>query len=129
MEVGRKINIRAGNVEAIAELNDSDTANAIWEALPIKANGSRWGDEIYFGIPVRLAQDAGAKEVVDEGDLGYWPPGHAFCIFWGPTPASVDDEARAASPVNIFGHITGDAKVFGAVRSGTAVSITRGETR
>ena len=95
----RKLRIRAGDVTATAVLNDTPTATAIWEALPIEARASTWGDEVYFSIPVHLAEE-NAQEVVSLGDLGYWPPGHAFCIFFGPTPTSRGDEIRPASPVN-----------------------------
>lgn len=126
----RRIIITAGQVSLQAVLNNTPTADAVWKALPIKARGNRWGDEIYFGIPVHLdsANDGDIiQEVVAEGDLGYWPPGHAFCIFWGPTPASMGAEIRPASPVHIFGHIIDDAKAFGAVRSGAAVRIEQAE--
>jgi hypothetical protein len=111
-------------VSAEARLNGSKTAQAIWDALPIEAKGSTWGDEIYFDIGVTAAPEA-AREVVDLGDLAYWPPGHAFCIFFGPTPASRGDECRAASPVNVVGRIQGDPGVFKKVRSGTRVTIER----
>jgi hypothetical protein len=120
-----RIRIIAGEVTATATLNASQTANAIWEALPIDARANRWGDEIYFEIPVDLEPEDG-REVVEAGDLGYWPPGTAFCIFWGRTPASQADEIRAASPVNVFGRIEGDPTGFGAVRSGQPVRIEAG---
>ena len=112
----REIKINIGGVEAYAELNDSETAKAIWEALPFESQGSTWGDEIYFSIPVK-AKAENAQSVVEAGDMAYWPPGSAFCIFWGPTPASHGNEIRPASPVNIFGKLTGDPKVFDGVRS------------
>ena len=93
------IRISARDVTAVAALNESATADAIWEALPISARANRWGDEIYFEIPVRLPQADDARDVMEAGELGYWPPGRAFCIFWGRTPASRGDEIRAASPV------------------------------
>ena len=120
----RAIRITVGSVSAEARLNGSKTAQAIWDALPIEAKGSTWGDEIYFDIGVTAAPEA-AREVVDLGDLAYWPPGHAFCIFFGPTPASRADECRAASPVNVVGKIQGDPGVFKKVRSGTRVTIER----
>jgi len=122
----RKIKITAGNVTALAELNDSQTATAIWEALPIQARANTWGEEIYFSIPVHLGEEK-AKAVVNVGDLGYWPPGNAFCIFFGPTPVSHGEEIRPASPVNVFGQIIGDPKVFKGVRSGERVVIERAE--
>ncbi len=118
----RHIKITAGGVTAEAELKDTPTADAIWEALPIEARASTWGDEIYFGIPVYLKEE-NAQEVVEKGDLGYWPPGHAFCIFFGPTPASRGEEIRPASPVNVFGKIVGDPAVFKKVRSGEKVVV------
>ena len=109
-----------------ATLDGSQTARAIWAALPIEASAQTWGDEIYFAIDVRAAEDS-AREVVALGDLGYWPPGQAFCIFFGRTPASRGDEIRPASAVNVFGHVDGDATVFKTVRAGTRVRLERTE--
>ncbi|MEW6668128.1 MAG: cyclophilin-like fold protein [Thermodesulfobacteriota bacterium] len=119
----RKIRISAGKVTAMGVLKDTPTADAIWNALPMEASGNTWGDEIYFGIPVHVAQDKGASDLVDLGDLAYWPPGHAFCIFFGPTPASRGNECRAASAVNVFGKLEGDPKVFKQVRNGEMVRL------
>lgn len=123
----RQIKITAGPVEAIADLDDSPTADVIWEALPIKGQANTWGDEIYFDIPVFLDPSAGAREAVAVGELGYWPPGHAFCIFFGRTPASRGDEPRAASAVNVFGRVAGDATIFRQVANGESVFIERME--
>ena len=120
----RAIKITAGTVSAEATLNDSKTAGAIWDALPIEAKAQTWGDEIYFAIGVDEAEDS-AKAVVELGDLGYWPPGKAFCIFFGPTPASHGEEIRPASPVNVVGRVTGDATTFKRVKSGARVVIER----
>ncbi len=122
-----RIKITAGDVSAYAELNDSETAKLIWDALPIHASASTWGDEIYFGIPVHTGNEPGARAEVEVGDLGYWPPGNAFCIFFGPTPASSGDKPVAASPVNLVGKIEGDATVFKSVRSGASVTIEKAE--
>ncbi|MHB0878753.1 MAG: cyclophilin-like fold protein [Anaerolineae bacterium] len=121
----RSITITAGSVSANASLNDSPTADAIWAALPIEARGNTWGDEIYFSIPVKLAEADDAKEVVALGDLGYWAPGTAFCIFFGRTPVSGPGEIRPASAVNVFGHIDGDATVFKKVANGAKIRIER----
>ena len=118
----KKIQIRAGNVAATAMLNDTDTAEAIWDALPIEAGANTWGDEIYFSIPVRLETERG-QEVVELGDLGYWEPGSAFCIFFGLTPVSRGSEIRPASEVTVFGKVEGDPKVFKQVSSGTRIVI------
>jgi uncharacterized protein len=120
------LRIVAGSVSARATLDESRTGRAIAEALPIEAVAQTWGDEIYFSIPVSLPEDD-AREAVDRGDLGYWPPGRAFCIFFGPTPASRGDECRPASPVNFFGRVEGDPTVFRAVRAGTRVRLERAE--
>jgi len=122
--MGRKIRIKAAPIEATAELNDTKTAQAIWEALPIKGQANRWGEEIYFSIPVKLEQESG-QEVVSIGDLGYWPPGNAFCIFFGLTPVSQGDQIRPASPVTVFGKVIGDATTFTQVASGTAITIEK----
>jgi hypothetical protein len=124
--VGQRIRITAGGVSAVAVLDGSPTARAILDALPLEAKAQTWGDEIYFAIPVGLQED-GARPVVVLGDLGYWPPGRAFCIFFGPTPASHGDEIRPASPVNVFGRVEGDPTVFRTVRAGTTVRLARAE--
>jgi hypothetical protein len=120
----RRIRISAGSVAAEAVLNDSATARAVWDALPLAVTGETWGDEIYFRIPVKVKPEA-PRETVDAGDLGYWPPGSAFCIFFGPTPASRGSEIRPASAVNVFGHVAGDVSAFKRVRSGTTVRVER----
>ena len=104
----RAIKIQVGDVELAAELNDSETAQKIAAALPIESSFNVWGDEIYFSIPVDAGPEDG-RETVELGDLAYWPPGKAFCIFYGRTPASQGDEIRPASPVNVVGRVNGDA--------------------
>lgn len=121
----RRIRITAGQVSATAVLHLSPTADAIWSALPIEARANTWGDEIYFSIPVKAALEKDAQEVVQLGDLGYWPPGTAFCIFFGPTPTSHGDEIRPASAVNIVGKVQGDPKAFKQVASGAKIVIQR----
>jgi hypothetical protein len=119
----KNIRIVAGEVELKAQLNDSSTSEALWQALPLESNANRWGEEIYFSIPTKceLAEDARAEMQV--GELSYWPPGSAFCIFWGPTPASLGDEPRAASPVNPVGMIEGDCSRLNDVVDGTVIRI------
>jgi uncharacterized protein len=123
----RSLRITAGEVEATATLDGSRTADAIWDALPIEAKANTWGDEIYFDIGLTIAAER-PKEVVAVGDLGYWPPGSAFCIFFGRTPASTGNEPRAASGVNVFGRVVGDATRFKKVRAGTTVKLERTDT-
>ena len=122
----KKITITTEDLKVDASLNDSNTAQNIWDALPIEGRVNIWGDEIYFSIPVDVGLE-NAKEVVSEGDLGYWPPGSAFCIFFGTTPVSRGNEIRAASPVNIFGKIIGDSKVFKKASSGAKIIIEKGK--
>ncbi|HZK12287.1 MAG TPA: cyclophilin-like fold protein [Atribacterota bacterium] len=122
----KKMTITIEDLKMEASLNDSKTAQKVWDALPIEGRVNTWGDEIYFSIPVDVGSE-NAKAVVSEGDLGYWPPGSAFCIFFGLTPASQGDEIRPASPVNIFGKIIGDPEVFKKVSSGVKIIIEKGE--
>ena len=124
----RAIRITAGDVSATAVLDGSGTADAIWKALPIDARVSTWGDEIYFDIGVDITPES-PREVVGMGDLGYWAPGRAFCIFFGPTPASTGDEIRPASAVNVFGKVEGDPRLFKNVRAGVRVRLERLDAR
>jgi len=123
-----QITITAGGASLEAELNDSPAAQQIWEALPITGTAQTWGDEIYFEIPVMAGLEPDARAEVEVGELGYWPMGHAFCIFFGPTPSSVDERPRAYSPVNILGRVLGDATQFRVVQEGAEVRITRGDS-
>ena len=118
------IRITAGAVQLDAQLNDTETAKAVWEALPISEPAGTWGDEIYFSIPVEAGLEVG-QDVVEMGDLGYWPPGNAFCIFFGRTPASRGDEIRPASAVTVIGKVEGDATAFKQVKPGAPVAIER----
>jgi hypothetical protein len=122
----RRIEIVAGEVTVDAELNQTETAQAVWDELPIQGVANTWGDEIYFSTPIALGLEAG-QEVVEMGDLGYWPPGKAICLFFGPTPASRHDQIRPASPVTVFGRVVGDATVLRAVTDGTPVMVRRSE--
>ena len=125
--MAQKINIKAGKFEFGAELNDSPTAQKIADALEIRASGNRWGGEIYFAIPVKAELEPdNSREVLQTGELGYWPTGSAFCIFWGKTPASQGDEIRAASDVNIIGKITeGELSDLWDVPDGAEVVISK----
>ena len=120
----RRIKITAGGVEAMALLNASDTADLVWEALPISASASTWGDEIYFRTDLS-AVEQDAQEVVEMGAVAFWPPGQALCLFFGPTPMSMGDEIRPASPVNVIGRIEGDPTTLKSVPAGARVLVER----
>jgi hypothetical protein len=121
----RTIKITAGTVEVLATLHECATADAIWEKLPVKSTANTWGDEIYFDVPVRAALDDTARELVEKGDLGYWPSGPAFCIFFGPTPMSRGDEIRPASAVNVFGRVSGDLSALKKVKDGSTILVEK----
>jgi hypothetical protein len=121
----KNIIIKAGEIEAKAELNESVTAGAIWQALPLEGSANTWGEEIYFRIPISQDLEPEAREIVELGDLGYWPQGEAFCIFFGATPISEPGEIRPASAVNIVGQLLGDPKDFLSVPAGSSVRIEK----
>ncbi len=123
--MSERIIIKASEVAFEGELNESVTGKAIYGALPIRAKGQRWGGEIYCSIPVSCELEEESRDVLEEGELGYWPPEQAFCIFFGPTPASGGDEIRAASAVNIVGRMKGDLSGLWDVPDGADVSIER----
>lgn len=123
--MAEKIVIRSGKIEIEAELNDSPAARALFASLPLSARVNTWGEEIYFQVPVDRKLDQTAVELVAVGDLGYWPTGRAFCIFFGPTPISQKEEIRPASPVNLIGKAIGDARVFKSVRDGDLIELDK----
>ncbi len=118
-----RIKITIGKLVMEADLFDSPTAKKIFEALPIETSFNTWGDEIYFEIPVEADLDETAKDIVEVGDLGYWPTGKAFCIFFGQTPISEPDKIKPASAVNIVGRVAGDATRFKEVMEGKTVKL------
>lgn len=125
MEGAKKIKIKTGQLNLEAELYNTRTARAIWDALPVKARVYTWGDEIYFSIPVDLSEERDSKSIVEIGDLGYWPTGNAFCIFFGPTPVSTSGEIRPASAVNVFGKVLGDALVLKSASDGEEIIVEK----
>lgn len=107
-----KIRITIGALSIGAKLDDTPTAKKVFHALPIKTSFNTWGEEIYFTIPVEAELDDTAREEVELGDIGYWPSGSAFCIFFGETPMSTGGKIIPASAVNIIGQVKGDPARF-----------------
>ena len=121
-----EIVIIAGDTRLNGYLDDSPTAQALADALPITGRAQLWGDEIYFPVPQVAADlDDSAAVVVNVGDLGYWPTGKAFCIFFGLTPTSVPGEIRPASAVNLIGRLAGDPGCLKLVPEGAPVRIEK----
>ena len=114
----------AGRVETALTSENPQTAERIWAALPIQGKANRWGDEIYFSIPVSVEEEHSRADV-EVGAVAYWPPGSALCIFFGRTPASRSEKPRAASPVNVFGKVKGDVTGFRNVRDGDMVTLEK----
>lgn len=120
-----KIKIKSGNIELNAELKNTVTSKKIYSTLPLAGMANRWGQEIYFSIQVYLEEEKDAKEVVEIGDIAYWPTGNCFCIFFGKTPASKENEPRAASKVNVFGKVTGDPIVLKNIKDGDEITVSK----
>jgi len=120
----RRLKITAGDAEVSAVLNDTSVADAAWAALPLQGICSTWGDEVYFRVGLDAGED-GPQGVVDMGDVAYWAPGDALCLFFGPTPASRGDEIRPASPVTVIGSIDGNPTVLKSAPSGAPVRVEK----
>ena len=117
------VQITAGTTKIKAEIYNTTTAQEIVKALPIKSQVNRWGGEIYFTIPVSVSLEEDSRDVLEPGELGYWPTGNAFCIFFGSTPASQGEECRAASNVNVFGKVISDLSLLWDIEDGTDVVV------
>lgn len=120
----KKIKIKAGKVEVTASLNESDTAARVWELLPFTGHANVWGEEIYFSVALEAGPE-NPRETVALGDVAYWPPGQALCLFFGKTPVSRGKEIRPYSPVNVVGRIEGDPKVLKQVKEGDVIIVDR----
>ena len=121
----RQIKISTGNLTLTATLNELETANQLWESLPITGRVQIWGDEIYFSIPVNVEEELGSQETVQAGTVAYWPPGSALCLFWGPTPISAPGEIRPASAVNVVGILDNDPTLLAQVPSEAEIIIEK----
>jgi len=121
-----RIKFERTGLEVEGELIDNETGRAIYNSLPIRSKARRWGKEIYFSIPVKCEPE-NQREVVEVGDMGYWPPGSAWCIFFGPTPISEKGEIRPASPVNIFGKVKASPEELDKVKEGEGIIVEKVE--
>ena len=121
----RQIQISTGNLTLAATLNELETANQLWESLPITGRVQIWGDEIYFSIPLNVEEELGSQETVQAGTVAYWPPGSALCLFWGPTPISAPGDIRPASAVNVVGILDNDPNLLAEVPSQAEIIIEK----
>ena len=121
----RQIQISTGDLTLAATLNELETANQLWESLPITGRVQIWGDEIYFSIPLNVEEELGSQETVQAGTVAYWPPGSALCLFWGPTPISALGEIRPASAVNVVGILDNDPNLLAEVPSQAEIIIEK----
>ena len=118
-----RISITINNRTFDAELNDSPAAKKFSAALPLEVRMSRWGGEYYGNCGLSIAEDSTARDLLEVGEIAFWPPGQALCLFFGQTPASTDERPRAASPVVPLGKITGDAAVLKGFGSSVTVKL------
>ena len=123
-----RIKITAGKLVVFARLNESRTAKLIWDNLPITAKAERWGDELYFYIKTKTGiEKEYARDIVEEGDVAYWPTGPCMCLFFGLTPNSRDGKIEPASTVNVFGKLEGDPHLLNCVKDGNPLKVEKAE--
>jgi hypothetical protein len=121
----RKIKITIGPVVLEAELLETTTAEAIWNALPFTSRANTWGEEVYFSTPVKVELEPDARDVVEPGELAFWVEGDSIAIGFGRTPVSRGDEIRLAARTNIWGKAKGDVKQLKSIKSGTPIKVEK----
>ena len=120
----RKIRFEYGSIALEAELLQTPTADAIWNKLPIHAEVLRWGEEVFFEVPVAVKRESGARAVVERGEIAYWPDGNSIAIGFGRTPISAPGEIRLASPCNIWAKAIGDVRSLHPIPVGAPVTVS-----
>jgi hypothetical protein len=120
-----KLSIQIQDQSFSAQLNDSPAAAKLLAALPMTLRMSRWGDEYYGDCGLGLSADDSAREILEVGEIAYWPPGSALCFFFGPTPASTDERPRAASEVVPLGRFAGNVDALKSFGSSIEAEINR----
>ncbi|MBU1176631.1 MAG: hypothetical protein KKH72_14605 [Alphaproteobacteria bacterium] len=120
-----KLAIASGDVELVVETRDTSTTRQILAALPIRARALKWGDEVYFMVPVNAGREAGATDVIKPGEIAFWTQGHAIAIGYGETPLSRHGEIRLAAPCNIWADAENDVRLLDALEEGDAIELRR----
>lgn len=121
----REIKLTVGKVTIRARLADTPTADRIWAALPITSRAQTWGEEVYFAVPLSCEREAGARDVVQAGEIAFWPDGDAIALGFGRTPISRGDEIRLASPCNIWAQAMDDVRALKSARAGEPIKVER----
>ena len=122
----RKISFTSGSITIDGILNETETAKKIWSSLQLDSSVNTQGDEIYFSVQVDNELE-NSQEIVDLGDIGFWPPGNAICLFFGPTPISSEGEISPASSVNIVGKIIGNLEELKLIKSASKISVVKSD--
>ena len=127
-ETVRDILIRVGDVALRARLLDTATADKIWDALPIYSRAQIWGQEVYFSTPFSAAREVDARDVVEAGEIAFWPDGDAIAIGFGPTPISQNGEIRLASRCNVWARALDDVAALKVVQAGERIALIEADS-
>lgn len=95
---------------------DTPISERLLKHCPFISKATIWKEEIYFETPIEISPNKLVLRV-RPGDVTYWPPGRALCLFYGIT--------QPYSPVSPLGEIIGPLYSLREIEDGAEIKVLK----